>query len=180
MPTKKKQAGGKKLPERVVPPSRDVPVTADSVQTPAILEEIKGYALEGCTMEQIAHRLLITTQTLYNWTKKYPELKSVILEGKQVADDRVEQSLYDMCFGYDVREVTIEKDTDGNIIKQVIKTRHIPPSATAIQYWLQNRRVDNWKSHQSLELHGKSDIPIQIVYDLDTKAKPSIAKVDDD
>lgn len=180
MPKKKKRTAeeiyGQPMPERIIPPSRDTPVTFETVRTPAILEEIREYAKSGCTLEQIAHRLLVTKATLYNWTKKYPELKEVILEGNQVADDRVEQSLYDMCFGYDVREVTVEKDTDGNVIKQVIKTKHIPPNATAIQYWLQNRRRDDWKSHQSLEFHGKSEVPIQIVYDLDTKSKPSIAE----
>lgn len=179
--TKKvKKIDGEPIPEREVPKSRDVPVTQETVREPAVLEEIKGYALSGCTMEQIAHRLLITAQTLYKWTKKYPELNDVILEGKRVADDRVEQSLYDMCFGYDVREVTVEKDEDGKVVKQVIRTKHIPPSATAIQYWLQNRRTNDWKSHQSLELHGKSDVPISIVYDLNTKKEPTIKSKDEE
>ena len=182
MPRPKKKTkivDGQPIPYRDVPPCRDMPVTQESITTPAILEEIKGYAIEGCTMEQIAHRLLINKVTLYKWTKKYPELNEVILEGKHVADDRVEQSLYEMCFGYDVREVTIKKDESGNVIEQTIKTRHIPPSATAIQYWLQNRRTDDWKSHQSLEVHGKSDVPISIVYDLNTKEKPNIKSKDE-
>lgn len=177
---KVKKIDGEPIPEREVPKSRDEPVTQETIRTPAVLEEIKEYALSGCTMEQIAHRLLISKSALYKWSKKYPELEEVINEGKQVADDRVEQSLYDLCFDHDVREITVEKDENGNVVKQVIRTKHIPASATAIQYWLQNRRTDVWKSHQSLELHGKSDVPISIVYDLNTKKEPSIKSKDEE
>lgn len=172
--TPKDNVNGQKKPVKVVPPSRDTPVTFETVREPAILEEIKEYALEGCTLEQIANRLLVNRTTLYNWSVKYPEVKAVLSEGFKVADDRVEQSLYDLCFPHDVKEIIIEKDTNDNIVKQVIRTKHIPANATAIQYWLQNRRRDTWKSHQSLEVSGNSTIPVQIVYDLPTKSKPSI------
>lgn len=167
-----------KKPEIKVPPSRDMPVTAEMVRTPAILEEIKDYAKEGCTLEQIAGRLMISKSTLYNWTKKYPEVKDVILEGNRVADDRVEQSLYEMCFSHTEREITVEQDPTGAVLKQVIRTKYIPANVQAIQYWLQNRRRDDWKSHQSLEFHAESSVPVQIVYDLDTKKEPSIKTED--
>ena len=173
MPRKPKKS--LKKPEIEVPPSRDMPVTYETVTQPAILEEIKEYAKDGCTLEQIAHRLLVSKATLYNWTKKYPEVRDVILEGNKVADDRVEQSLYEMCFPHDEKEITIEQDDQGNVVKRIIRTKHIPANAQAIQYWLQNRRRDDWKSHQSLEFSGNTAVPVQIIYDLDTKDKPSVA-----
>lgn len=157
-------------------PSRDMPVTADTVKDPAILQEILEYAKEGCTLEQIANRLLVHKDTLYRWSKKYPEVKEVILEGNKVADDRVEMSLYEMCFAHDVKEMIIEQDpVTGAVLKQVIRTKHVPANATAIQYWLQNRRRDEWKNHQALEFTSATAVPVQIVYDLGTKAKPDIA-----
>ena len=170
----KKSVDGQPKPTRVINPSRDMPVTAETVKDPAILEEIKEYAKEGCTFEQIANRLLVTRQALYNWTKKFPEVKEVILEGNKVADDRVEMSLYDMCFAHDEKEITVEQDANGQIIKRIIRTKHVPANATAIQYWLQNRRKDVWKNHHSLEFQGDTSFPINIVYDLDTKKKPDI------
>ena len=168
-----------KKPTRVVPPSRDTPVTIETVTQPAILEEIKEYAREGCTLEQIASRLMVNRSTLYKWSRKFPEVNDVIREGNRVADDRVEESLYDMCFPHEEREIIIEKDPQTNqVIKQVIRTKHVPANFQAIQYWLQNRRRDDWKSHQSLEFHGSSTIPVQIVYDLDTKEKPQLDSPD--
>ena len=180
MPKKTKDnVKGEPKPVRKVNPSRDLPVTMEQVKDPAILNEIKEYAISGLTLEQIATRLLITRQTLYNWTKKIPELREVINEGKNIADDRVEMSLYEMCFPHDEREVEVEKDASGQVIKQKIRTRHYEPNVTAIQYWLQNRRRDIWKNHQSLEFSGNSSVPVQIVYDLNTKDKPVIEGKDD-
>lgn len=173
--SKAKSINGTEIPTRVVPPSRDMPVTFETIRNPAILQEIKEYALQGCTMEQIAGRLLVTKQTLYQWTKKYQEVRDVILEGKRVADDRVEQSLYDLCFPHDEKEITIEKDENDNIVKTTIRTKHIPANVTAIQYWLQNRRRDEWKNQQTHEFTGSSAVPVQIVYDLQSKDKPALS-----
>ena len=182
MPRKpaKDNVKGQKKPVKVVPPSRDTPVTFETVKDPAILKEIEEYAKEGCTLKQIASRLMVHSDTLYKWSKKYPEVEAVLKEGMKVADDRVEQSLYDLCFPHDEREIIIEKDKDGIIVKQTVRTKHIPANATAIQYWLQNRRREDWKSHQSLEFTGNSVVPVQIVYDLPTKKEPTIKGKDDD
>lgn len=164
----------------VAVPSRDMPVTQETVTDPAILQEILEYAKSGCTLEQIANRLMVHKDTLYRWSKMFPEVKEVILEGNKVADDRVEMSLYEMCFAHDVKEMIIEQDpVTGVILKKVIRTKHIPANATAIQYWLQNRRRDEWKSHQSLEFTGNTAVPVNIIYDLNTKAKPSIVDAKD-
>ena len=157
-----------------VPPSRDVPVTIETVRNPEILAEIKDYATQGYTQRQIASALMVAEATLYSWTKRFPEVRDVILEGNKVADDRVEYSLYEMCFPHEEREVVIEKDASGAVVKQTVRTKHIPANVTAIQYWLQNRRRDTWKNHTSLEFNGNTSIPVSIVYDLDTKKEPSL------
>ena len=55
MPRKKAtKIKGEKIPTRIVPPSRDTPVTSETVTQPAILAEIRDYAREGCSLEQIA------------------------------------------------------------------------------------------------------------------------------
>ena len=169
----KDNVDGQKKP-LFVPPSRDMPVTIETVRNPEILAEIKDYATQGYTQRQIASALMVTEATLYNWSKRFPEVREVILEGNKVADDRVEYSLYEMCFSHEEREVTIEKDEDGRVVKQIVRTKHIPANVTAIQYWLQNRRRDTWKNHTALEFSGNTSIPVSIVYDLDTKKEPSL------
>lgn len=79
-----------------------------------------------------------------------------------------------MCFSHDEKEIVIEKDATGNVVKQVIRTKHVPANVTAIQYWLQNRRRDEWKNRQEHEFSGESILPVQIVYDLEEKERPTL------
>ena len=140
--------------------------TKKYLQTEEGLKELTELARQGMTMEQIAKKYDITRNTLYVWTKGSPELKSAILEGKKVADDRVEDSLYEQCFDRPSIEETIEYDSDGNVLKRIVRKKVLPASVNAIQYWLANRSEGKWKARQQLELTGSKDAPIIFVNDM--------------
>ena len=137
--------------------------TLESLQTEEGQQKLTEMARSGKTMKEIADALGITRATLYAWSKKYPEIQHALSEGKRVADDRVEQSLYDSCFGHTEKEVTIERDGNDNIIKTIVRSKYVPPNVTAIQYWLQNRCNDKWKAKQQLEITGDTKLPIMFV-----------------
>lgn len=141
--------------------------------SPEGLEELTKLARKGHTLEEIAHRFEMTRNTLYVWSKKHPEIQSALDEGKKVADDRVEQSLYESCFGRTEKTVVVEKDGDGNIVRQTVKTQYVPPSVTAIQYWLSNRSNGKWKARQQLEVTGDENLPLIIRNDLNPKDEES-------
>lgn len=149
-----------------MPKSKRTDDLQEYIQSEKGLKELTELAREGKTMTEIASHLGINRATLYTWSTKYPEVKSALTEGKKVADERVEQSLYEMCFGRNEREITIEKDEDGNVVKQIIRTRYIPPNVTAIQYWLQNRCNDKWKDRRQMEVTGDGVLPIMFVEDI--------------
>ena len=118
-------------------------------QTPEGLEKIHKLVSQGKTLKEVAQALGTTLNTLYVWRKKYPEIDQVLSSSKKIADELVEQSLYESCFGRTEREITLEKDGEGNITKQVVKTKYIPPNVQAIQFWLSNRQKDVWKSSRT-------------------------------
>lgn len=128
--------------------------------------ELEALAKEGKTLEQIANNYGIARNTLYTWSKANPEIKSALLAGKKVADERVEDSLYEQCFDRPTKEETMEYDSLGNIIKRTVKTKIIPASVPAIQYWLANRSEGKWKAKQQLELTGDSKAPVMFVMDI--------------
>ena len=140
--------------------------TKEYLKTEEGLKELTELARQGMTMEQIAKRYDITRNTLYVWTKGSPELKSAILEGKKVADERVEDSLYEQCFDRPSMEETIEYDSEGRVLKRSVRKKVIPASVTAIQYWLANRSEGKWKARQQLELTGSKDAPVIFVNDM--------------
>lgn len=47
------------------------------------LIRLEGWARDGLTDEQIAHNIGITTTTLYDWKKKYPQFTDAIKEAKR-------------------------------------------------------------------------------------------------
>lgn len=149
-----------------MPASQRTTELQEYFQTEEGLEELTEQSKSGKTLAEIAEHFGINRTTLYMWSKKYPEMQSALSDGKKVADDRVEQSLYEACFGRTEKEVTIEKDAEGNVVKSVIRTRYYPANITAIQYWLANRRNDTWKARQQLEVTGDSVVPVMFVNDI--------------
>ena len=130
------------------------------------LATITKLAREGKTLQEIAKHFNITARCLYNWSRTYTEIGEAIAEGKKVADDLVEQSLYESCLAHDVKEIYIEKDAQGNIIKQIVKTKHIPANTQSMQYWLQNRRNDRWKDRRQMEFSSDGALPVMFVSDI--------------
>jgi hypothetical protein len=61
--------------------------------------------------------------------------------GKQIADERAGQALYERAISYDY-------DVDIGRGKSIV--RHIPPDVTALKVWLFNRRPDKWKEKVDL------------------------------
>lgn len=130
------------------------------------LAKVLELARSGSTQEEIAREFGITRQTLFHWSKANTKLREAILEGRKVADERVEDSLYEQCFDRPVLEVTTEYDEENNVVKRVERKKVIPANITAIQYWLANRSEGKWKARQQLELVGDSARPVVFINDV--------------
>ena len=120
---------------------------------PQIHPALAGMAAsEGKTNKEIAAALEISVGTLWNWEKEYPEFLSAIKDGKRLADDEVEKSLYKRALGYDFYE---EKAL--NIGGELQKTKvlvHAHPDPTSCIFWLKNRRPREWRDKQEVEHSG--------------------------
>jgi len=107
-------------------------------------EQALQLCLLGATDEQLADFFGITETTLNRWKKKYPEFTIALNRGKIQADMQVASNLYKLANGYQMTEsVTTEKDGKSTTVTTV---KNYPPSLTAIQYWLRNRKKDNWSN----------------------------------
>jgi transposase len=92
---------------------------------------LKGWARNGLTNEQIAANMGISKVTFYEWRNKFPNFANLIKEDKDYADTQVENALYKQAL-------------DGNV--------------TAAIFWLKNRRRNNWKDKQDVEVSGEVGI----------------------
>jgi hypothetical protein len=140
------------------------------------LKAVQKVASFGATNEEIGQVFSISTSTLDNYNKDERFL-GAIKKGKFLADTKVIKSLYKRACGYNVKETTKElknvKVLDDNgeldeIVEEMkitkIVTKHVAADPTAIAYWLNNRRRDDWKQRQHVEGSVKIDkIKVEIV-----------------
>ena len=132
---------------------------------PYNLKKLWGFALDGYTKEQMAKEIGISPPTFYKWIERYPEIAEATVKQGQSIDREVEQSLLRSALGYEVKEYEIIKDKHGNVIKEIEYQRHIPPSNTAMVFWLKNRRPNEWRDRKEFELSGEVGL-VQIIDDI--------------
>lgn len=94
---------------------------------------IGGWARDGLSKEQIAENMGICRDTLYEWEKKFTDISDALKKGREVADRNVENALY-------------QNALNGNIAAQI--------------FWLKNRKPNEWKDKQNMDLGGESKVMI--------------------
>lgn len=97
---------------------------------------LNGWARDGLTNEEIADNCGISRETLNQWKHKFSDISDALKGGKEVADYRVENALYEAAVG-------------GNV--------------TAMIFWLKNRKPQSWR--EKPEETGNQE-PVQIVDDI--------------
>lgn len=176
----------------IVRPSNN-PEGRSSGYDPAICQDVCELALRGATDEEIADHLGISTRTLYRWKNNYPELCQAIQSGKDLADERVERSLYQMATGTYVKEQQAHKvktvtydegkrSAEVEEIKIVEVERYMPPDTASAIFWLKNRRSAKWKDkfdhnhNHTLTISGEFE---GFIRGLLGKRQPQIIEADD-
>ncbi len=92
---------------------------------------LKGWARNGLTNDQLAECMGISETTLYKWKAENTEFAELLKANKDYADTQVENALYKAAM-------------EGNTTAQI--------------FWLKNRRRDNWRDKQDVEVSGDISI----------------------
>ena len=131
--------------------------------TPEGLLKLEGWARDGLTEEQIAYNMGIGYSTLQAWKNKYKDILDTLKKGKEVVDRQVENALLKRALGYKYTEVTKER-IDGSLIVTKEVTKEVVPDTTAQIFWLKNRKPNEWRDKQNVELEG--EIGVNIIDDV--------------
>src|SRR5688572_16319001 len=86
---------------------------------------------KGMTQYEIANLMGVSTRTIKRWRADDPELKDLMDEARELADDRVEAKVFAMC----------ENNDD-------------PANNTLRIFWLKNRRPDEFRQESATVVHG--------------------------
>lgn len=112
----------------------------------------------GATDQEIADFFDVDVRTIYRWKHDHPEFCHALKIGKQVADERVERSLYQKAIGYEQDEVKIFMPGGASEPVYAPFRAKIAPDTTAAIFWLKNRRGKEWRDKQEVEHSGTIDI----------------------
>ena len=91
---------------------------------------LEGWSSDGLSMEQIAHNMGISKQTLYEWMKLSTYISDAIKKGKEVSDYMVQNALFTNALS-------------GNVVAQI--------------FWLKNRCPDKWQDKVEQKVEAEVD-----------------------
>ena len=105
----------------------------------------------GATDADLQEILGVSCKTLNKWKHDKPGFIDAMLIGKDIADTRIERSLYQKASGYDIEEEQIVKTADG--VEVVKVKRHVPADTTAMIFWLKNRKSGKWADRKAIDMN---------------------------
>ena len=138
---------------------------------------VRWMARCGLTNAEIARspEFGISERTFRTWQIEHPEILQSLKEGRDLADDRVEDSLYKRALGYEYEETETTAGADGS--RRIKKTKKaVAPDVTACIFWLKNRQPERWRDVRQVEQTGAGGGPIRVK----TEGGPDLSRLSDD
>lgn len=106
----------------------------------------------GATDAELAEFFGVAISTVSLWKVQHKPFSESIRLGKDAADRRVEDSLYQRAMGYSHDEDDIRVVNGEIVVTPTVK--HYPPDTTAAIFWLKNRKQQEWRDKQDVEHSG--------------------------
>jgi hypothetical protein len=129
---------------------------------PEFAAQAQKLAALGATDIEVADFFGIDVRTVYRWKHDYEEFCQALNAGKDKADERVVNSLYQRAVGYEQDAVKIFMPGGADAPVYADYREKIAPDTTAAIFWLKNRRAGEWRDKRDHELTGKDGGPIAI------------------
>lgn len=125
---------------------------------PEYVTEVLQMAERGATDFEIADSLGVSVRTLYRWKAVHEDFRQSLKIAKDVADERVERSLYQRAIGYeqDAIKIFMPAGAEKPVIAQYVEK--VAPDTTAQIFWLKNRKSAEWRDRTP----GSAEDPLHI------------------
>lgn len=115
---------------------------------PDAAETIGKLCALGHTDFEIAGFFEISADLMKRWKAEFEPIAHAFRTGKEIADERVERSLFHRATGYTFDAVKIFNDKGA--VTQVPYVEHVAPDTTACIFWLKNRRQELWRDRREV------------------------------
>lgn len=124
----------------------------------------------GATDMELADFFEVDVRTVYRWKHDHDEFCQALKVGKDVADERVERSLYQKAIGYEQDDVKIFMPANAAVPVYAPFRAKVAPDTAAGIFWLKNRRGSKWRDKQDVEHTGTVAVTLSD-HDLESIAK---------
>ena len=121
---------------------------------PEFVKQAEKLCLLGATDQEIADFFEVEVRTIYRWKADNEAFCQALKAGKEVADERVERSLYQKAIGYEQDEVKIFMPSGAAEPVYAPFRAKVAPDTTAAIFWLKNRRSQDWRDKTEQEHSG--------------------------
>jgi len=123
------------------------------------LKQIERMAAKGFTNMDFAEVLGVSHSTIDAWLAERPDFSGAIKRGRDIADRKVEKSLYQRALGFKHKAVKIFQYEGVPVLQEYME--QYPPDTMAAMYWLNNRQPKDWRHKQTVETINTPTRPLQ-------------------
>ena len=142
---------------------------------PEFVKQAEKLCTIGATDQEIADFFEVEVRTIYRWKNENDDFCHALKVGKDVADARVERSLYQRAIGYEQDEVKIFMPSGADQPVYAPFKAKIAPDTTAGIFWLKNRKQAEWRDKHEVEHSASGDLA-----DLIAQRRAAVAKMNGD
>ena len=115
----------------------------------------------GATDEFLADYFEVSVSTISNWKLDQPQFLEAIKKGKEEADAKVADALFNRAVGYAHPELKVFNNQGEIVTHECVK--HYAPDPTAAIFWLKNRQPKVWRDKQEIKqettIHNIMPVP---------------------
>jgi hypothetical protein len=130
------------------------PVGRPASYKPEYAEQAYKFCLLGAGNDKLAQLFGVAGSTLDKWIAEIPEFSGKVMEGREVADAEIANSLFHRAKGYSHAEDDIRTLSIGGGMSEIVITptiKHYPPDTGAATLWLKNRQPTIWRDKVEVE-----------------------------
>lgn len=115
----------------------------------------------GATDAEIADFFEVDVRTIYRWKNTHEAFCQALKAGKDEADERVERALYHRAIGYEQDAVKIFMPAGATEPVYAPYKERIAPDTTAAIFWLKNRRPQEWRDKQDIDVNARLTVTLE-------------------
>ena len=115
----------------------------------------------GATDADLADFFAVSVRTVERWKCQHDEFCRALKVSKEVADQRVERSLYQRAIGYETDAMKIFQYEGKEVL--VPYREQVQPDTTAAIFWLKNRKPEEWKDRKDVTSDNRHTVSTEPV-----------------